>query len=151
MSLELKINEDIKTAMKAKAEATLRSLRAIKAEILKAKTAEGFSGSLSEDDEIKILTRMLKQRRDSLSVYQSQQRADLAAKEQEEIAVIESFMPQQLSADELKTALQAIIAELGAAGPKDMGKVMGVASKKFAAVADGKLVAETVKQLLNNA
>ncbi|HNI44658.1 MAG TPA: GatB/YqeY domain-containing protein, partial [Chitinophagales bacterium] len=93
MSLELKINEDIKTAMKAKAEASLRSLRAIKAEILKAKTAEGFSGSLSEDDEIKILTRMLKQRRDSLSVYQSQQRADLAAKEQEEIAVIESFMP----------------------------------------------------------
>jgi uncharacterized protein YqeY len=150
MSLEQKIMGDLKTAMLAKDEKALRSLRAIKAAILLAKTSEGAGGELKEDDEIKLLQKLVKQRKDSLEIYQQQNRADLAQKEQEEIEIIEKFLPKQLSADELKTELSAIITEVGAASPADIGKVMGVATKKFAGKADGKTISALVKELLSN-
>jgi hypothetical protein len=149
MSLEQKIMVEMKEAMKAKNEATLRGLRAIKAEIIKAKTEPGAGGEISEEKETSLLQKMMKQRKDSLEIYQQQARADLAQKEQEEIAVIEKFMPKQLSADELKQELQAIIAETGASSPADMGKVMGAATKKLAGKADGKTISATVKELLS--
>lgn len=139
----------MKDAMKAKDEALLRGLRAIKAEIIKAKTEPGANGQVTEDGELKLLQKLVKSRKDSLEIYTQQNRADLAAKESEEIAVIERFLPAQLSEAELQQAVAAIIAELGAAGPQDMGKVMGVASKQLAGKADGKAVAATVKELLN--
>jgi len=148
MSLEQKIMSELKIAMLAKDEKTLRSLRAIKAAILLAKTSEGATGDLKEDDEIKLLQKLVKQRKDSLEIYTQQNRADLAKKEREEIEVIEKFLPQQLSADELRTELKQIIAETGAAGPADMGKVMGAATKKFAGKADGKTISSLVKELL---
>ena len=148
MSLEQKIMTELKTAMLAKDEAGLRSLRAIKAAILLAKTAEGASGELKEDEEIKLLQKLVKQRKDSLEIFQQQNRADLAKKEQEEIGIIEKFLPQQLSSEELKQALQKIIAETGAAGPADLGKVMGIASKQFAGRADGKTISALAKELL---
>ena len=131
MSLEQKIMAELKTAMLAKDEKSLRSLRAIKAAILLAKTSEGASGDLKEDDEIKLLQKLVKQRNDSLEIFQQQKRTDLAQKEQEEIEVIEKFLPKQLSPDEIKTELSAIIDEVGASTPADMGKVMGVATKKI--------------------
>lgn len=134
--------------MKAKDEATLRGLRAIKAEIIKAKTEPGAGGEVSAEKEISLLQKMVKQRRDSLDIYQQQNRADLAQKEEEEIRVIEKFLPQQLSPEELKAALQQIIAETGAASPADMGKVMGVATKQLAGKADGKSISAAVKELL---
>lgn len=139
----------MKEAMKAKNEAALRGLRAIKAEIIKAKTEPGAGGEISEEKETALLQKMMKQRRDSLEIYQQQDRADLAQKEQEEMTVIEKFLPQQLSADELKAELQAIIAETGASSPADMGKVMGAATKKLAGKADGKTISATVKELLS--
>lgn len=139
----------MKDAMKAKDEALLRGLRAIKAEIIKAKTEPGANGQVTEDGELKLLQKLVKSRKDSLEIYTQQNRADLAAKESEEIEVIERFLPAQLSEAELQQAVAAIIAELGAAGPQDMGKVMGVASKQLAGKADGKAVAATVKELLN--
>ncbi len=148
MSLEQKIMTELKAAMLAKDEAALRSLRAIKAAILLAKTAEGASGELKEDEEIKLLQKLVKQRKDSLEIFQQQKRDDLAKKEHEEIAIIEKFLPQQLSPDELKQALQKIIAETGAAGPADLGKVMGIASKLFAGRADGKTISTLAKELL---
>ncbi|MBL0267949.1 MAG: GatB/YqeY domain-containing protein [Chitinophagaceae bacterium] len=148
MSLEQKIMTDLKAAMIAKDEAALRSLRAVKAAILLAKTSEGGSGELKEEDEIKILQKLVKQRKDSLEIFQQQNRADLAKKEEEEIAVIEKFLPQQMSAEELKTEIAAIIASVGATSPADMGKVMGVASKQFAGKADGKTISAVVKELL---
>jgi uncharacterized protein YqeY len=148
MSLEQKIMTELKAAMLAKDEAALRSLRAIKAAILLAKTAEGASGELKEDEEIKLLQKLVKQRKDSLEIFQQQKRDDLAKKEHEEIAIIEKFLPQQLSPDELKQALQKIIAETGAAGPADLGKVMGIASKQFAGRADGKTISTLAKELL---
>jgi uncharacterized protein YqeY len=148
MSLEQKIMTELKAAMLAKDEAALRSLRAIKAAILLAKTAEGASGELKEDEEIKLLQKLVKQRKDSLEIFQQQKRDDLAKKEQEEITIIEKFLPQQLSVDELKQALQKIIAETGAAGPADLGKVMGIASKQFAGRADGKTISTLAKELL---
>jgi hypothetical protein len=148
MSLEQKIMADMKEAMKAKDEAALRGLRAIKAEIIKAKTEPGAGGEVSEEKELALLQKMIKQRKDSLEIYQQQARTDLAQKEQEEIAVIEKFMPQQLSAEELRTELQQIITETGAATPADMGKVMGAATKKLAGRADGKTISATVKELL---
>ena len=135
--------------MLAKDEKALRSLRAIKAAILLAKTSEGAGGQLSEDDEIKLLQKLVKQRKDSLDIFQQQNRTDLARKEQEEIEVIEKFLPAQLSADELKDQLSAIIAGLGASSPGDMGKVMGVATKKLAGKADGKTISNLVKELLS--
>lgn len=149
MSLEEKVMAQMKDAMKAKDEALLRGLRAIKAEIIKAKTEPGANGQVTEDGELKLLKKLVKSRKDSLEIYTQQNRADLAAKESEEIAVIERFLPAQLSEAELQQAVAAIIAELGAAGPQDMGKVMGVASKQLAGKADGKAVAATVKELLN--
>ena len=148
MSLEQKIMSDLKTAMLAKDEKSLRSLRAIKAAILLAKTSEGATGDLKEEDEIKLLQKLVKQRKDSLEIYTQQNRSDLAQKEKEEIEVIEKFLPQQLSADELKTELKQIITDTGASSPADMGKVMGVATKKFAGKADGKTISALVKELL---
>jgi uncharacterized protein YqeY len=148
MGLEQKIMGELKTAMLAKDEKALRSLRAIKAAILLAKTSEGATGELKEEEEIKLLQKLVKQRKDSLEIYTQQNRADLAQKEKEEIEVIEKFLPQQLSADELKTELKQIISETGASSPADMGKVMGVATKKFAGKADGKTISALVKQLL---
>ena len=149
MSLEQKIMTELKTAMLAKDEAGLRSLRAIKAAILLVKTSEGGGRELKEDDEIKLLQKLVKQRKDSLEIFQQQNRPDLAKKEEEEIAVIEKFLPKQLSTDELKAELQKIIEETGAASPGDLGKVMGVASKKFAGKADGKTISALVKELLS--
>ena len=146
MSLELIINNDIKTAMKAKEDVTLRGLRAIKSAILLAKTAEGAPENISTEDEIKLLSKLVKQRRDSLTIYEQQQRPDLAAKEAEEIAIIERYLPKQLSPDELQTEIKAIIAQLGATSAKDMGKVMGVANKQLAGIADGKQIAALVKR-----
>ena len=149
MSLEQKIMTELKAAMLAKDEAGLRSLRAIKAAILLVKTSEGGGRELKEDDEIKLLQKLVKQRKDSLEIFQQQNRPDLAKKEEEEIAVIEKFLPKQLSTDELKAELQKIIEETGAASPGDLGKVMGVASKKFAGKADGKTISALVKELLS--
>lgn len=149
MSLEQKIMTDLKTAMLAKDEKTMRSLRAIKAAILLAKTSEGAGGGLKEEDEIKLLQKLVKQRKDSLEIYQQQNRSDLAQKEQEEIEVIEKFLPQQLSAEELKEMLTGIIAEVGASSSADMGKVMGTATKRLAGKADGRTISAMVKELLN--
>jgi uncharacterized protein YqeY len=140
---------ELKTAMLAKDEKTTRSLRAIKAAIILAKTAEGAGGELKEEDEVKMLQKMVKQRKDSLEIYQQQNRADLAQKEQEEIEVIEKFLPKQLSAEELKVEISKIIQQTGASSPADMGKVMGVATKQLAGKADGKTISSVVKELLN--
>jgi uncharacterized protein YqeY len=136
--------------MKNKDEALLRGLRAIKAEIIKAKTEPGANGAISEDGEMKLLQKLVKQRKDSLTIFQEQNRADLAAKESEEIAVIEKFLPVQMTEDEVKAAVEAIVKELGAAGPQDLGKVMGVASKQLAGKADGKIIATVAKNALTN-
>jgi uncharacterized protein len=148
MSLETQVMDQMKDAMKSKNEPVLRGLRAIKAEIIKAKTEPGANGEINADTEIKLLQKLVKSRKDSLEIYQTQNRPDLAAKESEEIAVIERFLPQQMSAEELEAALKAIIAETGAAGAKDMGKVMGVASKQLAGKAEGKAISAAVKTLL---
>lgn len=138
----------LKTAMLAKDEKALRSLRAIKAAILLAKTSEGAGGEITEDAENKLLQKLVKQRKDSLEIYRQQNRPDLAKKEEEEIEVIEQFLPKQLSAEELKARLQQIIAEVGASSPADMGKVMGAATKQLAGQADGKAISAVVKELL---
>ena len=148
MSLEARIMDELKTAMKAKDEAALRTLRAIKAAILVEKTAEGATGEITEAGEQKLLQKLAKQRRDSLDIFVKQDRADLATTEREELVIIERFLPQQLTADELRTELQALINQVGASGPADMGKVMGAASKALAGRADGKAISETVKTLL---
>jgi len=149
MSLEEKTMAQMKDAMKSKDEATLRGLRAIKAAIILAKTAEGAGGKLSEADEVKLLQKLVKQRKDSLEIYQKQDRKDLAQKELEEIEVIEQFLPKQLSGDELKKIIAEIIQQTGASSPADMGKVMGVANKQLAGKADGKSISIVVKELLN--
>lgn len=148
MSLEQTINNDIKAAMLAKEEATLRSLRAVKAAILLAKTSEGAKDALTEDDEIKLLQKLVKQRKDSFEIFEKQNRPELAAKEQEEIDVIEKYLPAQLSASELKEVISGIIEQAGASSPADMGKVMGIASKQLAGKADGKTISAVVKELL---
>lgn len=148
MALEQKIMAELKTAMLAKDEAALRSLRAVKAAILLAKTSEGAGGELKEEDEIKLLQKLVKQRKDSLEIFQQQNRADLAKKEEEEIAVIEKFLPKQMSQEELKEELSKIITAVGAVSPADMGKVMGAATKQFAGKADGKTISALVKELL---
>ena len=149
MALEQQIMAEMKDAMKAKDEATLRSLRAIKAEIIKAKTEPGAGGEIDAATEQKFLQKMMKQRRDSLEIFEKQGRADLAEKEKEEMAVIEKFLPKQLGEAEIKAAVEKIIAETGAASPADMGKVMGVASKQLAGLADGKTISAIVKELLS--
>ena len=149
MSLEQKIMTELKAAMLAKDEAGLRSLREVKAAILLAKTSEGASRELKEEDEIKLLQKLVKQRKDSLEIFQQQNRTDLAKKEEEEIAVISKFLPQQMSAEEIKTELAKIIASVGASSPADIGKVMGAATKQFAGKADGKTISALVKELLS--
>jgi uncharacterized protein YqeY len=148
MSLEQNIMAEMKEAMKSKDEAALRGLRAIKAEIIKAKTEPGAGGEIDEATEQKFLQKMMKQRRDSLEIFEKQGREDLATKEREEMAIIEKFLPKQLTEDEIKAAVAAIIAETGASSAADMGKVMGVASKQLAGKADGKTISTIVKQLL---
>jgi uncharacterized protein len=148
MSLEQKVMADLKTAMLAKDEKSLRSLRAIKAAIILAKTSEGAGGEVNEAEEVKMLHKLIKQRRDSLEIFKAQNRADLAQKEEEEIQIIEKFLPKQMSAEELKIALTRIIAATGAASPADMGKVMGVATKELAGKTDGKSISAMVKELL---
>jgi uncharacterized protein YqeY len=149
MNLEQKIMVEMKEAMKAKEEGNLRGLRAIKAEIIKAKTEPGAGGEISSDKEISLLQKMMKQRRDSLEIYQQQNRSDLAQKEEEEMAVISRFLPQQMSEEEIRNELKALMTETGASSPADMGKVMGLATKKFSGRADGKTIAALVKELLS--
>ena len=150
MALEDQIMAEMKDAMKAKNEAVLRSLRAIKAEIIKAKTDPGAGGVIDEATEQKFLQKMMKQRRDSLEIFEKQGRTDLAVKEKEEMAVIERFLPKQMGLDEIRNAVTKIIADTGATSPADMGKVMGVASKQLAGLADGKTISAIVKELLTN-
>jgi uncharacterized protein YqeY len=149
MALEQQIMAEMKEAMKAKDEATLRGLRAIKAEIIKAKTEPGAGGEIDEATEQKFLQKMMKQRKDSLEIFEKQGRADLAVKEKEEMAIIEKFLPKQLSDVEIKDAVQKIITATGASTPSDMGKVMGVASKELSGKADGKTISAIVKELLS--
>src|SRR3569832_947097 len=146
MNLEETINNDLKAAMLAKDEAKVRSLRAIKSAVLLAKTSGG--GTISSDDEIKMLQKLVKQRKESLEIYKQQNRADLAKTEEEEIAVIEKYLPAQMSEEDVKKELQKIIEQVGAKAPSDMGKVMGVASKHFAGKADNRIVSQLVKQML---
>jgi len=148
MSLEEKIMTDLKEAMKNKDEGSLRGIRAIKSAIIVAKTEPGASKELNEEQEIKLLQKLVKSRKDSLEIYEKQNREDLATKEREEIAVIEKYLPKQMSADELKEVLKKIIAETGATSPQDMGKVMGTATKQLAGKADGKTISSLVKELL---
>ncbi|WP_338220759.1 GatB/YqeY domain-containing protein [Algoriphagus sp. oki45] len=149
MSLKQKVETEIKSAMIAKNKVRLTALRAIKSLILLEETKEGFSGSLSEDDELKLLTKAAKQRKDSAEIYEKQGRNDLLETELAELEVIQEFLPKALTDEELGLAVQEIINVTGAVGPKDMGKVMGVASKQLAGKADGKAIAEKVKMLLN--
>lgn len=148
MSLEAQVMTEMKEAMKAKNEGVLRSLRAIKAEIIKAKTDPGANGNIDEATEQKFLQKMMKQRKDSFEIFTQQGRADLAAKEAEEMAVIEKFLPKQLSNEEIKAALATIIAATGATTAADLGKVMGIASKQLAGKADGKTISALVKEML---
>lgn len=148
MGLEQNIMAEMKDAMKTKNEGLLRGLRAIKAEIIKAKTEPGAGGEIDEATEQKFLQKMMKQRRDSLEIFEKQGREDLAAKEREEMAVIERFLPKQLTEDEIKDAVAKIIAETGATSAADLGKIMGAASKQLAGKADGKTISAIVKELL---
>jgi hypothetical protein len=147
MSLETKIMEDLKEAMKAKDQAAMRGIRAIKSAILLFKT-DGSGSELNEESEIKLIQKLVKQRQDSLDIYEKQNREDLAATEREEIAVLKRYLPAQLEGEALEAKLKEIILEVGATSSKDMGKVMGAASKALAGKADGKSISEMVKKLL---
>ncbi len=149
MSLSLQIDQDIKSAMLAKDEARLRGLRAIKAALLLAKTEKGASENLGTEAETKVLQRLVKQRKESAEIYRAQNRDDLYTIEIEEIAVIEAYLPKQLDADSIKAYLAKLIADQGASGMKDMGKIMGLASKELAGQADGKTISELLKELLS--
>ena len=149
MNLEAKIMAQMKDAMKAKDEGTLRGLRAIKAEIIKAKTEPGAGGEIDEATEQKFLQKMVKQRKDSLEIFEKQGRADLAEKEKEELAIIQKFLPEQMSEAEITAAIKQIIADTGATSAADLGKVMGAASKQLAGKADGKTISGVVKSLLS--
>lgn len=147
MSLEQKIAQDLKEAMRAKDKVALRGIRAIKAALLLAQT-DGSHAEMTEDKEIKLLQKLVKQRKDSLEIYEKQNREDLAQTEKEEISIIEKYLPKQMDAAELEAFIKDIIAKTGAASMKDMGKVMGMASKQLAGKADGKTISGVVKQLL---
>ena len=149
MSLKLQIEEDIKTAMRAKDKDELRALRAIKSLILLAETEKGHDGEMMPETELKILTKAANQRREALEIYKQQGRDDLAEKEEAELRVVERYLPKQLSEEEMRAELQKIIDQVGASGAKDMGKVMGSASKSLAGRAEGKTIADMVKSLLN--
>ncbi|MDR6736048.1 GatB/YqeY domain-containing protein [Sphingobacterium sp. 2149] len=148
MSLEIQINQDIKAAMIAKDTAKLRGLRAIKAAILLAKTEKGHSEDLTQEAEVKVLQKLVKQRRESAEIYKSQNREDLYEIEVEEEKVIEAYLPKQLSKEEVEAIVKAIITETGASSIKDMGKVMAATNQKLAGQADGKTISEVVKRLL---
>lgn len=148
MNLFDTISADIKSAMLAREKVRLEALRGIKKEFLEAKTAPGAAGELSDDDAMKILVRMAKQRRESAQIYNDQNRSDLAQNELAELAVIEAYLPKPLSDEELTVELTKIIAQVGAATPADMGKVMGVATKALAGRADGRAISAKVRQLL---
>ena len=143
-----RIINDIKDAMKAKDKVRLETLRNIKKVFLEAKTAPGANDTLTDDAAMKIMQKLVKQGKDSATLYNEQGRADLAEAELAQVAVIETYLPKQMSAEELEAALKAIIAEVGAEGPKDMGKVMGTATKKLAGLAEGRTISAMVKQLL---
>ena len=143
-----RISNDIKDAMKAKDKVRLETLRNIKKVFLEAKTAPGANDTLTDDAAMKIMQKLVKQGKDSATLYTEQGRADLAEAELAQVAVIEAYLPKQMSAEELEVALKAIIAEVGAEGPKDMGKVMGTATKKLAGLAEGRAISAMVKQLL---
>jgi len=148
MALKLTIENGIKDAMRAKDADRLRALRAIKSMILLEETSGSNTGEISTDTEMKILMKAAKQRKDSLEVYIAQNRPDLAEKEQVELTIIEEFLPKQLSDSELTERISAIIAQLGATSPADMGKVMGVASKELAGLAEGRAISMKVGELL---
>ncbi|MGC9151701.1 MAG: GatB/YqeY domain-containing protein [Microbacter sp.] len=150
MNLFETISEEIKKAMLAKDKIRLEALRGVKKEFLEAKTAKGSDGELSDEVAMKILQKMVKQRKESATIFQEQQRPELAENELAEAAIIETFLPKSLTEEELGTALRAIIAQVGASDIKDFGKVMGVASKQLNGKADGKSISEKVKQILNN-
>jgi uncharacterized protein YqeY len=147
MSLEKTIMQDLKAAMKAKDQAALRSIRAVKAAILLQKT-DGSGKELDSAGEIKLVQKLVKQRQDSLDIYEKQGREDLAKTEREEIEVLKRYLPEQISEEKLKEVIQEIITETGASSMKDMGRVMGMASKKLAGKADGKTISGVVKLLL---
>ena len=149
MTLFDTISEDIKKAMLAKEKIALDALRGIKKEFLEAKTAKGATGELTDEQAIRILQKMVKQRKDAAQMYIDGGRPELAEKEQAEIAVIEKYLPAQMSETELEAALKEIIQQVGATGPQDMGKVMGTATKQLAGKADGKMISVKVKELLN--
>jgi uncharacterized protein YqeY len=148
MSLKVQIDNDIKKAMLAKNKEELEALRSIKSMILLAETEKGGSGDISSDVESKLLMKAAKQRKESADIFQQQNRQDLAERELFQLEVISRYLPKQLSEEQIKTAVQAIIQEVGAKGPQDMGKVMGVATKKLAGQADGKVISDLVKKLL---
>lgn len=148
MSLKQQIESDIKKAMLAKEKDQLKALRAVKSMILLAETEKGSSGEISDDVGNKLLMKAVKQRKDSAQIYQEQGRDDLYAIEMAEVAVIEKYLPKQLSVEEVTAKIKEVIAQVGAAGPKDMGKVMGVATKALAGQSDGKTISGIVKQLL---
>ena len=148
MDLFEKVSKDIMSAMKARDKVRTEALRGVKKEFIEAKTAKGANGELSDDAAIKILIKMVKQRKESAAIYTENNRPELAEGELAEAAVIEEYLPKQLSEDELKAELQTIIAEVGATGPKDMGKVMGLASKRLAGRAEGRAISAAVKTLL---
>jgi uncharacterized protein len=149
MSLRQQIDNDIKKAMLSKNKEELEALRSIKSMILLAETEKGGSGEISSDTESKLLMKAAKQRKESADIFQQQNRKDLADREIFQLDIISRYLPKQLSEEDIKTALRSIIQEVGAKGPQDMGKVMGVATKKLAGQADGKVISELVKKLLN--
>ena len=148
MDMFERISNDIKEAMKAKDKVRLETLRNIKKVFLEAKTAPGANDTLTDEAATKIMQKLVKQGKDSAALYTEQGRADLAEAELAQVAVIETYLPKQMSAEELEAALKAIIAEVGAEGPKDMGKVMGTATKKLAGLAEGRAISAKVKELL---
>lgn len=149
MNLFDQISEDIKKAMLAREKVRLEALRGVKKEFLEAKTAKGANGELPDETAVKIMVKMVKQRKESAKIYEDNNRSELAEIELAEAAVIEEYLPKQLSPEELEAELKAIIAETGASSAKEMGKVMGVASKRLAGRAEGKLISAKVKELLS--
>jgi uncharacterized protein YqeY len=148
MSLEARINEDMKTAMRNKDKIALETIRAIKSAILLAKTETGASAELTADEELKLLTKLKKQRQDSIAIFRQQNRIDLAEPEEAQMAVIETYLPAQLSEADITAKVKTIIAETGASGMKDMGKVIGLANQAMAGQADGKTISGIVKSML---
>ncbi len=149
MNLEQKVMDQMKTAMKAKDEVALRSLRALKSAILLEKTAAGGPKEIREDDEIRMVQKMVKQRKDALAIYQSQGREDLAEKEQEEIQFLSQFLPEALSPEALEDAIRQIMKETGVHSPADKGKLIGLANQRLKGKAEGKTIAETVSRLIS--